>query len=337
MLARFLDNWPYKLLALAIAIVLRVYVGSTVNPQTSKKMTIPILIRGVPDSLIATDYTQNVTLDISGPPSVIDSLGPSDLAATVNVSKAHPGANPALPNLVTIAPDLKDQVSVNSKAPSGAAVYLDPKADLSMSVHAEFSRTAPVGYEYQLPTVNPPTARVDGPESLLKNVNRLVVSADMDSDSLANPTTVDDTDQIVAFDDRNLPVEGVTVTPTQAHVSIPLRKVGAFKSLVISPQITGSPKYPLRVSQVDVDPSMVVVSGPAPLLAQTSVVLTVPVDLSQQTDTFKQFVKLDLPAGLSVVQNPIVEVTVHLTASQPSAAVPSPALTSHKTTLDGMQ
>jgi YbbR domain-containing protein len=98
--------------------------------------------------------------------------------------------------------------------------------------------------------------------------------------------------------------------------------VGAFKSLVISPQITGAPKFPYRVMEVDVDPTMVVVSGAAKQLDQTSVVVTDPIDLTQRTDTFTQTVNLSLPYGLSVLQNPSVNVTIHIGVSQPSGPVP---------------
>jgi hypothetical protein len=321
MLSRYLENWPYKLLALAIAIVLRVYVGNTMNPRSSKPMTVPVIVQGVSDNFVVTNATPNVALQISGPPAIIDSLGPSDIEATVNVGRAHSGANGALPIAITIAPDLRSQVSVDSKTPNGAAVYLDTKSDITMKVRADFSRSAPVGYEYQLPTVSPALARVDGPESVLGTISRLVVFADVDS-AMVTPTTIDDTDDIVAVDRNNTQVMGVTITPSQAHVTIPIRKVAAYKSLVISPQIVGSPKYPLRVSQVDVYPTNTVVSGAAPLLAQTSVVMTQPVDLSEQTDTFTQTVKLSLPDGL-ITQLASVVVTVHLTASQPASTVPT--------------
>jgi YbbR domain-containing protein len=336
MLARLLNNWPIKLLALAIAIVLRVYVGNVTNPQETKQLTVPIIVTGVPDNLIATDYTQNVTITFTGNPEIIDSLGPSDIAANVNLSRAHSGANPGLQIVISEPPDLRDQIQIENKKPTGAAVYLDTKGSINLGVRAEFTRFAPVGYEYELPTVTPTTARVDGPESLLKSINKLVVFADTDSDVMASPTTIDDMGDIVPVDGGNHQVEGVTVTPAQAHFVIPIRKIGALKSLVISPQVIGALHYPLRISQVDVDPTTIVVSGPAPLLAQTSVALTMPIDVTAQTGTFRQTVRLDLPAGLTAVTSPNVDVTVHITDARPTGPQ-SPGFTSRDTGFGAIQ
>jgi len=336
MLARLLDNWPYKLLAIAIAIVLRVYVGNATNPQTTKQLTVPINITNVPPGLVPTQSTPDVTISFSGPPDLIGTLSASDIQASVNLDRAHEGDNTALPITVGLTSILRDQVQKDSMAPTGAEVYLDSKGHIIMSVHADFSGTAPVGYQYQLPTVEPATASVDGPESMLKSISRLVVFADPYSDSLATPTTIDDIGQIVALDNRSAQIDGVTITPAQAHVIIPIRKVGALKSLVISPQIVGSPRYPLRVSEVDVNPEMVVVSGPAPLLSQTSIALTLPVDLSKETDTFTQMVKLDLPAGLTAIQNQPVQVTVHMTTT-PATGGTGPGASSHDLRLGLLQ
>jgi YbbR domain-containing protein len=330
MLTRFLDNWPYKLMAIALAIALRVYVGNTMNPRSTKTMTVPVYLKNVPDNLVPTGWTQNVALEVSGTPSEIDNLEQSDVEATVNLARAHSGPNPALPISVKIL----GQVDKDSMTPSGAVVYLDTKGTVSLKLHSEFAGTAPEGYEYSEPTISPAFARVDGPQTLLNAIRRLVVFVDVDSNGPSTPTTVDDTDDIVAIDGNNAQVQGVTITPKQAHVIIPIKKASEFKSLVISPLIVGSPKYPLRVSQVDVNPTMMTVSGPGSLLSQTSVILTDPVDLSQQADTFTQSVKLDLPTGLTSLHSPTVQVTVHLTASQPTGT--PGGLTTHATPLGKM-
>jgi len=336
MLARLLNNWPYKLLALAIAIVLRVQIGNAANPQATNKITVPININAgdVPSNLVETYHTPFVTITYSGPETDIEGLSASDIQATVNLSRARPGSNAALPIVVTLPVELRDKVQRLSMTPSGAAVFLDDKQHMVMSVHAE-PPTAPIGYVYEPAQLYPATASVDGPESAMKNVSQLVVFGT--GDSLASPADLNDVGRIVAVDSRYSQIDGVTVTPAQARVIIPIRKIGAMKSLMISPLVSGAPRYPLRVDKIDVEPEMVVVSGPAPLLAQTSVALTVPIDLTNQSATFRQSVKLDLPSGLSAVQNPSVEVTVHLTNRPPENSSPPVGLTSHDTGLGAIQ
>jgi YbbR domain-containing protein len=330
MLARILNNWPYKLLALAIAIVLRVQIGSALNPQEPAKITVPIIINDsdVPTNLVATSYSpKNVTVTLSGSPSDVADLSSraGDIQATVNLERAHAGSNSRLPIIITLPADMREKVTMMSKVPNDVIVILDTKQHIVMSVHAD-PPTAPIGYVYQAAKVLPPTVSVDGPESLVNSISQLVVYPSS-GDTSSNPGNILETERIVAVDSNGVPISGdLKLSPADAMVEIPIRKVGVMKSLVISPQVTGSPRFPLRVVKIDVDPENVVVSGPAALLAQTSVALTMPIDLTNQTDTFRQSVKLDLPSGVTSVQNPLVDVTVHLTTSPPSAAPPlSPA------------
>jgi YbbR domain-containing protein len=337
MLARILNNWPYKLLALAIAIVLRVQIGNALNPQQTSKINVPVIINpgDVPNNLVETSYyPKSVTITFTGSPTDIEDLsaGASDIQATISLARAHVGSNAALPINVTLPPELREKVDMVNKTPSGALVFLDTRQHMDMSVHVE-PPTAPIGYVYETAKVDPGTASVDGAESVVKTISQLVVSF---MDNSPNPGNIDDTGRITAVDSNGAVIDDVTVSPAQARVQIPIRKVGIMKSLVISPQVTGSLRYPLRVESVEVDPQNVVVSGPAPLLAQTSVALTVPIDLSNQTDTFRQAVKLDLPEGVTAVQNPFVEVTVHVTASPPTNP-PTAGLASHSTGIGKIQ
>jgi YbbR domain-containing protein len=328
MLARFLNNWPYKLLSLAIAIVLRVYVGDSTNPQTTKQINVPIVVTGVPTGLVATQWTPNVAVTFTGPPNKIEGLSPSDVQATVNLSRAHDGPNAALPITITLPAVLRDEVQSDNLTPSGAAVYLDTKISTSMTVTPEFSRSAPVGYQYLAPTDSPAMAKIEGPSSLVNSVSRLVIFADP-VDALATPTTIDETGPIVAMDDRDAKIEGLEIVPSQAHVIIPIRKVGALKSLVVSPEVIGSPRYPFRITAVTVNPTMVVVSGPVALLAQTSVALTTPINVSGQSGEIKKTVKLDLPSGLTAVQNPQVDVSIEISVAPPADDTPN-GLISHE-------
>jgi YbbR domain-containing protein len=102
-----------------------------------------------------------------------------------------------------------------------------------------------------------------------------------------------------------------------------------LKSLVVSPEVIGSPRYPFRITAVTVNPTMVVVSGPVALLAQTSVALTTPINVSGQSGEIKKTVKLDLPSGLTAVQNPQVDVSIEISVAPPADDTPN-GLISHE-------
>src|SRR5579883_832627 len=216
MLARFLNNWPYKLAAILIAVALHKYVNGLVNPNTTRILPgVPITARNWPDGYVVTNMPQNVTLQLSGPASVLDSLHPDDsrISATVNLRNAHNGVNASLPISVALSPQISDAVNVDSISPPTVSITIDPLQSMKMRVRVSFARLAPAGYAYQSPEVAPSVATVSGPASQLKLVHEVVAYADAGSeDENAPPATLEGTFNLIPLDIHGAQVDGVTVS-----------------------------------------------------------------------------------------------------------------------------
>ena len=316
MLARFLNNWPYKLAAILIAVALHKYVNGVMNPNTTRILPgVPITARNVPSGYLVTNMTQNVTLQLSGPASVLDSLHQDDtrISATVNLHSAREGANLSLPVSVALSPEISDAVSVDTVSPPAVSATIDPLQSINMGVRVSFARMAPAGYAYQQPVVAPAKATISGPATQLKQVHELVAYADAENeDESSLPTTLEGTFNLIPLDEHGAQVENVRVSPSMAHVTVPIVRTAAMKALLVSPSVTGAPAYPWAITGIESKPSVVTVAGPASVLAVTGMASTAPIDVAGATGTVRRDVDVELPDGVSALHGRRVTVIISL-------------------------
>ena len=325
MLTRLLENWPYKLAALAIAIALHIYVSGVNDPHTARQITLPLTLSRVPEGMVVVDSTPSVTLQASGPASSLDSLTASNFTATVDLRAVRVGVNQPLPIHVTAASGVGAEITIESQTPREASVTMETKRRERFTVHASFRRVAPVGFSYEAPLVMPPVATVEGPESAVARVSRLVIFADdVVSGDPSSPGVLDGVGAIVPVDAQQEPVAGLTCLPAQAEVRVPVQSEAASKDLLVSANVTGTPAYPAQVVGVDVQPSRISVMGAPSALANSSVVTTAPVDVSGAISDVRRAVAATVPDGLTPVRSATVVVTVHIAVHRPSPA-PNPS------------
>ena len=134
---------------------------------------------------------------------------------------------------------------------------------------------------------------------------------------------VDDDLPVVALDADGEQVTDVAVTPATAHVHIALARVPASKVLLVSPNLTGTPPYPYKVTDIQVSPASVTVTGRPDALAHAATVPTVPIDLSGAMGDVTRQVACALPSGVATVGQSMVTVTVRIAAS-PAPEAPAP-------------
>lgn len=331
MLKRFLDNWPYKLAAVIIAIMLRFYVSAQLNPHETKEF--PVTVVHVPEGYYERDATPSVNLVLSGMANALDDMRPTDITAMVDASNAHSGRNSGLPIMVSVAPELRDRITVDSKSPATASLTLEPLLTVRRPVHVLFTHTAAAGYTYGQAVVSPAAAKVTAPESLVSSIRDLVVDVDaqMDESQSSGAGPIDGSYEIVARDDVGRRVNGVSVLPVRAHVQIPIIRVASVKTVPIAPTIVGRPKAPLAVTGALADPSFVTLSGPADELAKISVVMTSPIDVAGSSANLRRTTTLELPAGVtaSTSKNATITVSIGTLSSAPAAISASPKPVGH--------
>ncbi|MDR3710283.1 MAG: CdaR family protein [Capsulimonadaceae bacterium] len=325
MFTRLLDNWPYKIFSVIIAIGLYFYVSGQLNPQMTKDY--PVTVIHVPEGLSKKDATPTVTLQLSGSAGALDGLRATDISATVDASVAHAGVNRNLPVTVNVVPEYRDRIAIVGEQPSVAVVTLDKLESERRPVHVIFTHAAATGYAYGTPLASPATVKLVAPQSVLDAIKDVVVDLDerLDEGHWADTSPIDRVVEIEARDGDGRRIAGVTAMPAEARVTVSIVRVASVKTVPISPAIIGRPASSAAVSGAVVDPSFAILSGPADILAKTNVVMTSPIDVTGAGSDLRRTATLEAPQGLTATTSRKVTVTVQIVpVSQTPPPPPAP-------------
>ncbi len=321
MLAALRENWKYKLLALVCALALHSYVvGQSAAGQT-RTLIVPLTLHNAPPNLIVDEKPlPQISITLDGPADDVARLADTSVAASVELSHAHAGQNGPFPVHVTLPPELGSLVSADPQ-PSVVPLMLQAKSKRRLLISAAEPGTAPAGYAFRPPLVTPRRATIEGAHAAVNSVQQLIIQVDEDTIG-----TVDDSFPIVALDRNDSPVEGLTITPPTAHVRIEMVRIPVSRTLLVSPTVTGAPAFPARVSDIQVSPPTLTVTGRSDRLAHVGTINTAAIDVSGATGDLVRQVACVPPSGLSLVGSGIVTVTVRIAAPPALAPAPAPAL-----------
>ncbi|MBV9852012.1 MAG: hypothetical protein JO250_20290 [Armatimonadetes bacterium] len=306
------ENWQYKMLALAFAVLLHYYVINQQNP--ARLLTVPLAVRNVPsDALLGPGAPTQVTLTLNGPADELDRVALADVTASVDLSRARPGKSLTLPVQVKAPDDL--QAAAN---PNSVTLDLAPRQTRRMAVTAGDTGPPLPGYRFLPPRVTPRLVTVAGSPDDVASVARLVARVDASAVG-----TVDDDFDIVALDVQGRAVPNVTLSPPRAHVTIRMVRAPALKNVLVSANVTGALPPSSRVDSIWIHPLTLVVAGRPGRLAEISTVSTAPIDVSGATSDVTRTVNCVAPPGVVFSGASAVVVTVHIVAQ--NAPAPAPA------------
>ena len=155
-------------------------------------------------------------------------------------------------------------VEIVSYSPSNVEVNLESMLNRSMDISLQVRGDPAVGYRAEIPIMSKTKATVSGPESSVKRVQEIRAILDQ---SQAN-TDIDQTVNLLALDNNELPVSGVTLNPDKIqgdredHPAGRLPQCGGQKwvtSGIIANgyRLTNISAYPPSVTVYSTDPRIV--------------------------------------------------------------------------------
>lgn len=166
-----LKNLPFKLVSLAIAIMLWWAVGR--DQPIEIPMTVPVEFQHAPSNLeINSDYPFQTRLTLRGPERLIQGMNPSEVHAILDLRGAGPGESTF---------DLTDRdihVPRNAKVvqivPSQFHISFDRSATRSVQVQPRVIGTLLSGYGITEVTADPATITIVGPERRVRAIQTAV-------------------------------------------------------------------------------------------------------------------------------------------------------------------
>ena len=298
-------NIGLGLLSLALAVSLWAFVTKEENPTRTDFFSgaIPVEIVNVPQGLaVASLSDAAVSVSVSAPQNIRDELTVEDFRAVADLSTAK-----ARENTVTLRFESKrSQVDVTEVSPRQVTVTLEPVITKVVPVTVKLIGTPPLGYATVPGKTTPEQVEVTGAESLVGLVEEAV--ADVNVQGVHVPLEQEFT--LVPRDGRGGDIEGVTLNPSTAEVSVPIVQREITQAYVVAPVLRGVPSDGFNVTSIGVEPAFVVITGTIEALQSLTTVATDEVDIDGAASDVVRAAKLRLPSGLTVAGSDTVTVRV---------------------------
>jgi len=216
-----LKNLPFKLVSLAIAILLWWAVGR--DQPIDIPMTVPLEFQNAPANLeINSDYPFETRVTLRGPARLLQELNPSEIHAVLDLEGATPGQR-----TVDLSPReirVPRNVRVVQIVPSQFHISLDRRVSRSVPVQPRVIGTLLSGYGITEVAADPPAITIIGPEKRVQAIQAAM------------------TDPVDATG-----VVGKATFTTHAYVTDPLVRVqstGPIHVTVSTDKISGKPGQP---------------------------------------------------------------------------------------------
>jgi YbbR domain-containing protein len=299
----FIHNWPLKLAATGLAVLLYAGVVLSQNNQTFTG-AIRIDVVGQPPGTVRLSPIPPVRfVRYFAPPDV--SPVNDTFTAEIDLSGVVPQAGTS--SVPVTVKSIDPRITVISSDPAFVSVRLEDVKTKVVRVNVALGPQAS-GLELGDTKIEPTSVTVSGPESQIALVDSVRADVAIDPGGL-------DFDQdvpLIAVDAVGNAVRPIDVSPPTARVTIPVFTDRESRSVTVTPNVSGTPAPGFEIATIVADPSVVTVEGDADQLAELNHVSTLPVSLAGASSDVSTVVSLDLPTGVVVLGSDAIRVTVTL-------------------------
>lgn len=257
---------------------------------------IPLEIENIPaGTILFGEVPDRVTLRLRAPQSSWDELTPAKFRAWIDLAQLMPGLHD-----IPVQVEVSDRsITIVDKRPGTINIRLESLSEIQLPIKVEVVDAAPLGYIARPPVLNPITATVSGPASIVNQTSEVWAEIYL----RGAKETVERSIDLSARNSNGDTISKLAITPSKVRVTVPIEQRFGYRDVSVSVVITGEVTSGYWISNIAVDPSTVtVVGGPSALNNLPGYVETFEVDVSNATDNVTERVALNLPPGVSVVQ-----------------------------------
>ena len=289
-----------KCVCVLLSFILWLYVSNVENPsRTSDLKSVPVEFLNedvLTSSNLYFSPNQNYTVDLKleGGAKEIYSVNKSDFILKADLSgyALKKGEN-NIPVEVVSAPE---GVTIKNKTVLTVKVILEESTEKNVSVYSKVRTTFKDGVSKKSITVTPKSVKVSGPESLVKNVTSVVLEGDIVDIS----KDISQSFKLIPIDSSGNEVTGVELSEDIGKVVV---NVGNSKQVKINPVYKGSLPENLTLKGITLSADTVNILGDSNVVKSINQIDTQPINLSDIKESGTIDIKLNLPNGVSLVDN----------------------------------
>ena len=265
------SNWGLKLASLIFAIIIWFLVTNINDPVISVRYTnVPVTLK---NTNLITDQGQVYTIldgsdtissvTIYAPRSIIDSLSQNNVVATADVQDLS-SLNTVTINVTTNKYSDKIQKIVTST--DVVKLSVERKASKTLALTATTSGTLSDGYIIGDVTTEQNMIRINGPESVIQNIQ----SAEVDVDVTGFTSNIGTDADIILYDADGNPVDSSQVSMNIKSVRVNVSIYGT-KYVPLNYVVTGEPANGyILTGKIDSNPSEVLIAGRSSVISSVN-------------------------------------------------------------------
>lgn len=316
------DNYRTFLWAFALAVAVWISSVTSADPDQTRTLAspVPVEIVGQSSNLVFSNpIPKEVEVTLRAPSSVwaLIDADPKLVRAILDISGLSSGEHSL---------DLQIQVrerpvQIVSVSPKTFNFTLEPLITTTMDVDWRISGEVAIGYQVGDISVEPLKVVISGAQSQVEKVKRALVSVDLNGIR----ENYDQSLKVEILDDRSLSVSGVSVSPENIHIIIPVSQQGGYRDVAVKVTTLGRVASGYRLTDISVSPPVVTIYSTDPALVNSlpGVLETQPLDLQNAQDDITMRLKLSLPAGISVIGEQTVLVQAGVSPIESSVTISS--------------
>jgi YbbR domain-containing protein len=309
-------NFWYKIAAIVLALMLWAYVVSS-QPVGEETIRVPVTSKNLPPGLqVVTFEPRDIPVTVSARKNLLSAILRRDfqIRFVADLSRVEVGRSRKV-HVELVG--LPRGATSTTMEPPYADFVVDRTVTRTWAIDAVRQGYPASGFTVERIVLDPPTAELRTVTSVLGRIDRVVALVDVSERNQSFHDRV----PLQAWDNKDLPVSGVAISPSGVDAAVSLRRVEQ-KAVVVDPQFAPAPAG-FRVTRVTCTPQTVVISGEGEALADVTSVPTGAISVPRAAGTVTQIVPLRPPQGVQLAGPNTVSVTATV-APLPTALTKPP-------------
>ncbi len=295
--------WLPKLLCLIAACCFWVYVMNEQNPRVENTYTVPVEVRNLDRSLVATNVPSKVRVKVRMARSDMIYMRSDNIKAYVDLSGFTDGDFPNTRIQVSVPGD----ETVISVTPEYFDLNVDTYAVKSLPATVELFGTPDSNFSIESKKATPDTITIAGSSQKIAQADRAVVSVNISG----KDKNFVEFDSVNVLDANGNTVTGLDVMPNQVKVNVHMKELTKLGNLPIRATTKGDPAAGYKVGKITVNPPVATLTAPLSYFEKNVTLDLDPIDVSGADKDIRQTVTLPKPTGGSVAV-PQTTVTVEI-------------------------